>query len=376
MFYLKKHEVYPYLFLILFLLPLNVFAGDVTVNLSWPGTSTQSLPGGTTIQTVETQNITGSPTETTTEAIKAIEIESTPMVETEAPAAEIEAPAKETAPQEGMAAEAPPVQKPSVSVEISALLSTHIKVYKIPVSYSITENFKAGLTIPYVQKSLIGRFNKEELSDSGLGDVSIDLEYLTKRERFLLIHSLYIKFPTGNNKQFEGGRERLPLGSGSYDLILSEAAMLKSDRWESIRWIGGLSYRYNGQSDYSELSSISGITDSFQFKNKAGDSLGGFGGLIYFTPIKNLLAYCNISGLYAWASREEYYNNARTLTVNREMDDSLLTFALLPGIKYKFSKKSAVRLGMIVPVYTKFDPDVTEEKQGEFMVDIGLDYVF
>ncbi|MBI5750136.1 MAG: hypothetical protein HZA00_13540 [Nitrospinae bacterium] len=335
-FILKNMKFTPYLFLILFLLPLNVFAGDVTVNLSWPGTSTQSLPGGTTIQTVETQNITGSPTETTTEAIKAIEIEP-------APAVEIEAPAKETAPQEGMAAEAPPVQKPSVSVGTSALLSTHIKVYKIPVSYSITENFKAGLTVPYVQKSLIGRFNKEELSNSGLGDVSLDLGYITKRERFMLIHSLYIKFPTGNNKQFEGGKERLPLGSGSYDLILSETAILKSDRWESIRWLGGLSYRYNGQSDYSQRASISGVTDSFDFKNKTGDSLSGFGGLIYFTPIKNLLTYCNISGLYALPGREEYYNNARTVKVNREMDDSLLTFELLPGIKYKFSKNSAVR---------------------------------
>jgi len=268
--------------------------------------------------------------------------------------------------------------KPTVAVGIGVQYSTHVKVYKIPLSYSFTRNLKVGVTVPYVQKSLKGRFNNEDLEDSGMGDISTNAKYLLKRETFRLVSTLFIKFPTGNRKQFEDGKERLALGSGSYDGTLSESIIIKSKKFKRIRYMGGFSYRFNGASNYDERATIDNVSDSFHFENKNGNVITGYGGLMWFTPINRFMAYGSIAGMRILSTQEKYSDIGGTVSVDQTLDDSLTTFDFIGGVTYIFSKKikSACRVGLAIPIATTYDPGVTDGQTREVLFDFGIDYVF
>jgi hypothetical protein len=329
----------------------SVFAGQVTLDLGFPEDTTdlQSIPGGATTQIVETEIVTRSTSDAVADLTTEIK-------------------------EEG--AEATGLSRLGASAGLSFLWSDHIKVYKLPISFKVWKDFKIGVTFPYVQKTLDAEFSDEELSDSGLGDISSSLKHTWTREKFRLVSTLYVKYPTGNNEQFEDGEERLALGTGSYDFALSESIVVKSNAFKSIRYVGGLSYRYNGGADYSERATISGVDGNFHFEDDRGDVLSGFGGVVWFTPINKLMAYVNVAGMYIWSGKEKYYNDERTIDVDHTLDDSLGAVDIIPGIKYQITKKSAFRLGVVVPVYTAYDPDVDDEESRDFSVDFGIDYVF
>ena len=342
------------LLILLVVFSTPVSAGQVTVGLSFEEPQdAQAIEGGATVQTLEAQTSTETAAETITEL--------TTEPEEEAP--------EEEAEKRGLLAG-------TTSAGIGVIYSKHLQVYKIPISYKITKSIKLGLILPYVRKDLKGRFGGEDLTDEGLGDIATSVKYIISKEKFRLVSTLFIKFPTGNNKQFEDGKERLSLGTGSYDWIWSESILLKTDRFKKIRYLGGLSYRYNGRGDYSEKGTISGVTGNYTFNNKKGDVLFGFAGVEWLTPKPKLRAYFNLAGMYIWAGDEEYHNDTYTVNVKRDLDDSLGTFDVIPGIKYQITKKSAARLGAIIPVYTQYDPDIEDEKSRGISVDFGFDYIF
>ena len=225
-----------------------VFAGQITVGLSFEEPSEeQALEGGATVQTLETQMSIETATETITELTTDAEAEIAP----------------EEVPEEE--AEKRGLLVGTTSAGIGVTYSKHLQVYKIPISYKITKNIKLGLILPYVRKDLEGRFGGEDLTDEGLGDISTNVKYIVNKEKFRLVSTLFLKFPTGNSKQFEDGKERLALGTGSYDWIWSESILFKTDRFKTIRYLGGFSYRYNGRGDYSERATISGVSGNYTF---------------------------------------------------------------------------------------------------------------
>jgi hypothetical protein len=331
-----------------------LFVPTDTVRAETEPLNLQEIPGGAEVQAIETQVLTITPDEAVNSLIEEIGDEDIPDAE---------------APAEG-----PGTGINSAGIGVTS--SAHLKVYKIPLSYNITEKLKVGAKIPYVIKNMKGRYGGNELRNEGLGDISAHLKYAFSMKNFRLVSTLVLKFPTGNNKEFDDGQECLALGSGSYDWVLSQAFLVKTDRLKTVRFFGGVSYRLNGPGEYSERGIVFGVPGNYTFKSRAGDAFFGFTGIEWISPIQKLRGYLTVSGIKVWSGEEEYYNDIGIISVKREKDDSLEAVDVIPGIKYQVSKKSAVRVGVSVPVYTRYDPDVSNEEDRGVSVDFGVDYIF
>jgi len=354
-YYRKRQKIFSVLFLCTILFPLSSHSATFSISSDFgltATTETQALDGGSTVQTVDSviggdELVTSFPEE---------QFGSSPS---------------DTDPSDTD----PSVMGLSRSggVGITMIISTHIKVYQLPLSYLVKPNFKIGVTIPYVQKNLKGRFNGEDLTDSGLGDVSANGKYrLGREDKLRSITSFYIKFPTGNQKQFAGGKERLALGTGSYDWIINEALSMKRS---TMRYLFNLSYRFNGKSDYTEESTIGSTTGMFTFENKKGNVVRGYVGAEW-AALWKLKLYGKLAGMFVSAGEEKYNNDTRSIDVDRTMDDALIAWDIIPGVKYQFSNTGSFRLGAIIPASTTYDPDVTDQKTREVIVDIGFDFIW
>lgn len=134
------------------------------------------------------------------------------------------------------------------------------KYLNLPVAY-FYNNFELSLSIPfYLQKQVY--YSHGYVSATGMGDLLLSgsWKYRTPMIFDRVIGS--VSFPTGNeNKNVDG--YLCPLGTGSYDLILSNQFQLNKPNY-TVNTI--LTYRFSGKSDrkiiisYPDFSGIEQIT--------------------------------------------------------------------------------------------------------------------
>jgi hypothetical protein len=338
--------------IVLFLLSTcgYVYAGTVTINYgSGPAAqSIQNTSGGATSQSVTPT--AGNPTAVNPDVF------ATPPVPLGAPPA----------------GEAVPAPALGIGIGATAIWSPNVQVYAIPASYSLTNDLKLGVNIPYIEKQLTGEYTGEELTARGLGDVSVDVRYRYGNEKFVQgISAFSVKLPTGSYKQFEGRREILSLGTGSYDVMINQTFSKTVGNYQVVANVG---YRWNMKSDYTE-------TDNFglniKYENRQGNIFNYLVGVSYGTPIPGLTAYCNIAGLFIDRSYSKETNSDTGVVLRDEgKKDRLRTLDVIPGVKLQITQKIGFRLGVVIPTLTGYDPDAINPEKRDWAVDFGMAALF
>lgn len=270
-----------------------------------------------------------------------------------------------------------PLETGGTGTSANFLYSDSNKVFTIPISYSPYENLTVSLAIPYVFKEMDGRFGTKDLSAKGLGDISAKAQYYYKYKFIGIDTAAMVKFPTGNMKEFEDQKERLPLGTGSYDYMLNLYLTFIEVPFEKFRFLTGFSYRKNGTGKYTEKATVNTFPGTFKFEYKNGDSLKVVLGSSYFGLMENLMPYVLVKYLKVEEGHEKIYDDPdKFVNIDRDRHDGLEIVDLKLGTKYKFKENSSYRLGISIPVMTKYDSSLTNTKGREVMFDLGVDYLF
>lgn len=148
----------------------------------------------------------------------------------------------------------PPKVAGTADVSFQTIYSTHMQVYRIPLSYAFTDNLKMELTVPYVRKHLKGEYTGEELTARGIGDISVGAKYrYGDLSKIQWMTSFYVKLPTGDEKQFKDRREQLALGTGSYDFAVNQSM---TGFYRNMMFVASVGYSFNTKNDYTETSNF------------------------------------------------------------------------------------------------------------------------
>jgi hypothetical protein len=261
-----------------------------------------------------------------------------------------------------------PAPTVGVGVSVNMLYSSHVKVYNIPVSYAVLPDLKVGMSFPYLDKTLTGEYTGQELTARGLGDISVWGKYRYGTESFIQgVTYFCAKLPTGDEKQFSNGQEQLALGTGSYDFIIDQTV---SHQWGDFRFKGNIGYRFNTDSDYTETTTTGILA---HFETREGNIFNYLAGAEYYTPIKGVIVYVNASGLVIQRSHlKETDVSTGAIIIDGEKNNRLKTLDLIAGIRVAINAIIAARLGVIIPVWTQFDPDVADPQNRDWAVDFGF----
>ncbi|PIE74535.1 MAG: hypothetical protein CSA18_04585 [Deltaproteobacteria bacterium] len=215
--------------------------------------------------------------------------------------------------------------KTQISTGFESTIVKNVKDFTLPLSYGMPVNFLKGqqefinfkLKIPYTKREI------GDIEDSGLGDIKLSVNYLTKSSKYLLNTIFLIKFATG---EFEDAD--VPLGTGSTDFAISV-----NGKWylEKLTLFGGLGYVYTG--DFSSNGSTVEYGDEFLISGgadyKINDRIKVEAGLIY-----------NSHG-------EEEFSG----TMLQGKSAGIKTFDFIPGISYLIKKYNvSINAKLIIPV--------------------------
>ncbi len=263
---------------------------------------------------------------------------------------------------------APYIMAGTIEASLQTLYSSSIQVYSIPLSYAFTENLKMELSVPYMRKQMKGEYTGADLTASGFGDITVGGKYrYGDINRYQWITSFYLKLPTGENEQFEDQQEQLALGTGSYDFIINQSVSRLLGNFILTANIG---YTFNTTGDYTETNNW-GV--NVQYENRAGNVFNYLAGAEYYTPVRKLLAYANLAGIIMGHSHiKETYKDFPFLNRDEDKQDSLNTLDLIAGVKYMFSEKKGLRLGIIAPVWTAHDNDAVDAEGRDWLIDFGF----
>lgn len=113
---------------------------------------------------------------------------------------------------------AAPKSIPKIGIGIDTLFSDDVKIYTVPISYTLNRNFTVQLTLPVVTANFDASNDgvKNPKTNTGMGDVGLSLKHRIGSENDVcaLYSILSAKFATGDaNKGF---------GTGTYDIALTE----------------------------------------------------------------------------------------------------------------------------------------------------------
>jgi hypothetical protein len=111
--------------------------------------------------------------------------------------------------------------KPSpVSLGAYMDVSSDLKLFNLAPSYTFSERLAVKVRVPLIFERTLHYF-EHEASAGGLGDIAIDTEYTHRFAapgRALRVQAS-VKLPTGDDEKLDDEDYRVPLGTGSVDLL-------------------------------------------------------------------------------------------------------------------------------------------------------------
>lgn len=299
-------------------LPLAAHAGSANFSFNLPGLTPPSRP-----ETSSTPVVVVSPVFTT--------IQNKTELSTATPA-----PTEESA--AGQAVRPAP---PRASIGIDNFISDKVKIYNIPASWSFTPDLQVKLDLPIVtvrnQPLVAGGTSHDE---TGIGDLSFSVKYRLGSEETLESHTLLTaKFATGD---LDKG-----LGTGSYDIALTQKLIKRMADFR-MTLMGGVNQPLNEPTMHG-------------YKITYGTSVSFMGGVEHSSIIlPDLWLGARFSGIHAFDSKIDNIQQQNAATI---MD-------VTPEVKYYFGKGIAATLGVIVPVYTRYEDNSSEKR--DVTVNVGL----
>jgi hypothetical protein len=249
----------------------------------------------------------------------------------------------------------------SFNAGVSLFYGELISFFYIPVGYSLSDNFEIHFSLPYTTKT-ISNYEK-----SGYGDIKLGSTAYFKLFGMLESKtSLNFTLPTGDEVAQDRGLI-IPLGYGSHTISLGETLSKKLDTIP-LRIFFSMAGVYYAKSTLDVDSSSRYIIDKSY-------STAALLGAAYYLGNFNL--QCKINYVYFPGRRYKYDNtNTGIQTSWTDLDDSLQTSDLIPGVKYRFPDYIEGSVLAIIPVYEKTDGNIPEPEKREWKMFLSIAKTF
>lgn len=322
--------------LVLLLLPVCVFAGDVTVSMDFEppqATALQSEGGAELVvygsDTVFVDEFFGNQGSMDDDFV----VEST---ETGGSGESVEA---------GEETQSTPV---GIGLGASALFNKNLQIYSLPLSYKLTKDLKVMLSVPYVIRKL--EFEGKTYETSGLGDVAGGIAYrLVNMNRFQAVSTLKATFPTGDAEATDGDFS-VPLGLGTYSFYVNQSLSGFLDKAKHIKLHAAAGYRYYMDADYTV-----GDVDTEMDKGDVYNASAGIG--FHFHQLKYPIIADVKFSFFQSNEGQVKYESGEWL----DADDYVQTMDVIPTVRVGLYKNISLMAGAVIPVSSKYDDDAEEE---------------
>ena len=212
---------------------------------------------------------------------------------------------------------------PKIGIGIDALMSNDLKIYTVPLSYTINRNFVVMAAIPVVT-ARIDTPSGGTKNNTGIGDVGVTIKNRIGSENSsaALFTIMSAKFPTGDADK--------GLGTGTYDVTLTEKV---------IKRFGD----YRG-------TLMAGVTKPLNEPTILGSKIEYGTTISYMAALERTVVLPDL-----WLSvRAEGMHSFQTKIDHIAMGNALTTLDVAPEIKYYFKRNSAINLGVNIPAYTDY----------------------
>lgn len=232
----------------------------------------------------------------------------------------------------------------SASVGASIYASKYMSIYNIPISYSFKtglffkgktdayENLAIKAIIPMVRKNIeamdMMTGNNTDYKTTGLGDVSVKVNYSLVIPKTFLSFSILAKLPTAK-KDNQVKDHNIPIGTGSTDVSISLFGSKKLN--EKINLHSSLGY------DLRTKMKKDGVT--YEYGDKINVMVGGD----YFIKMVNVGADLNFASAGGTKLKEYSYESP-----------GLTSLDVMPFIKINFQQSMSATIYALVPAFSKW----------------------
>ena len=203
---------------------------------------------------------------------------------------------------------------PKFGIGMDALMSKDLKIYTVPLSYTISRNFVLMAAIPVVTAK----------TNTGIGDVGFTVKHRIGSENRdgALFTIVSAKFPTGDADKGQG--------TGTYDVTLTEKVIKRFGDWRGTL-MAGVTQPLN---DPTILGS----------KIEYGTTISYMAALERTALLPDLWFSVRTEGMHSFETRIDGIAQGNALT----------TLDVAPELKYYFRRSSSLNLGVSIPVYTDY----------------------
>jgi hypothetical protein len=212
---------------------------------------------------------------------------------------------------------------PKIGIGVDAVMSDRLKVYAIPISYSINRTLAVQATLPIVTAT-IDKTTGGTSTDTGVGDVSLTVKHRIGSERGLA--ALFTLF----SAKFASGDADKGLGTGTYDISLTEKVIKRFGEYRCTI-MGGVTQPLNTPT----------ILGS---KVEYGTTISYMAAVEHTIGLPELWFGVKAAGMHAFETRIDGLSQGNALT----------TLDIAPEFSYFFKRNASVNLGVIVPVITEY----------------------
>lgn len=231
-------------------------------------------------------------------------------------------------------------------------------IHTLPLSLRPFERLRFTLNLPSVSRSELNSAGTD-VASRGLGDMSLAFRYsIGNPHKLSAISHLWVKFPTGSTREFN---VNIPIGSGSYDFLIAQSfgKRFPKSRLDILATVG---YRIN--------SAFATRVNHLILKSRAGN------GFHYWLTSelgvsKKFSLMLKAGGAWLQEGWQE------TSDVRTNNNSQLFTFDIAPGIHYKAGGGFAsLFLDVALPAASAYDPEVTNPRARDFIVNFGGEISF
>jgi hypothetical protein len=233
-----------------------------------------------------------------------------------------------------------PKSIPKIGVGIDTLWSEDLKIYAVPLSYTLNRNFSVQLNLPVVT----AKFNNE--TNTGVGDIGLSLKHRIGSENttVALYSILTAKFATGD--------ENKGLGTGSYDIALTEKIVKRFGGFRGIL-MGGVTQPLNDPTILGQ-------------KVEYGTTISYMAAIEHTIGLPDLWFGVRAQGLHAFESK----------VAGLAQGDALTTLDVAPEFKFYYKRYTSINLGATIPVVTEYAPLAGSSSTREVSVSFGVSTMF
>lgn len=251
------------------------------------------------------------------------------------------------------------------SAGLSMLHSPYISIFYVPLKYGLNDNYSISFSLPYLTKTLV--YNDTHYIKSGYGDTMFGFTGAFQPfEVFSTITTARLTLPTGNvNAQdFD---YYIPLGYGGYTASLQETISIGSfdtGLFTTRLFISGIGIYY-----FQSEQKIDTVEKNTYEPSFAWGVMGGLEfGLTENLDLQLKANYINVN--------ERKYENNTVPGEKIDADDSVKQVNILPFIKYRFLDDIIGQTGIIYPVKTTQDSDITKIYDAKWKFAFGIEKRF